>query len=318
MLTPDLFEKLLATYPAEKRELARQVVYRFADGDNTQFFTQLFLLLDVYAHYAERVPKAVLEATEKADRQWKETRDRIAELSNEIDRRSVAIANHAEKTQELCQRAVARCGETIVRVDGLPHDLASRVDVKAIVAAVRADLEKTIQSDVTQPFIKQTKALEREVLPTLEQVRKCSDAARELWGKQIWTTAWLTTLLSGALIVVVIWMRMESAYRRSTDRAAAAEIARVGDVMNVNREAFEELGVAGVTVQILPTSDKDGKIELGRFALIMDAATGAEMRPMKQGSSGLLFFRSAIPVQKAYRVKRALPPPPPLPKSEGK
>ena len=52
----DLFEEMLATYPAEKRELARAVYYRFADGDSTQFFTQLFLVLDVYAHYAERIP----------------------------------------------------------------------------------------------------------------------------------------------------------------------------------------------------------------------------------------------------------------------
>ena len=58
MTEPDLFEEMLATYPAEKRELAREVYHRFADGDSTQFFTQLFLVLDVYAHYAERIPKA--------------------------------------------------------------------------------------------------------------------------------------------------------------------------------------------------------------------------------------------------------------------
>ena len=66
MLTPDLFEELLATYPAEKRELARQVYYRFAEGDSTQFFTQLFIVLDIYAHYAERVPQAVIEANQSA------------------------------------------------------------------------------------------------------------------------------------------------------------------------------------------------------------------------------------------------------------
>ena len=31
----DLFEEMLAAYPAEKRELARAVYYRFADGDST-------------------------------------------------------------------------------------------------------------------------------------------------------------------------------------------------------------------------------------------------------------------------------------------
>ena len=62
MAESDLFEKMLATYPAERRELARQVYHRFAEGDSTQFFTQLLLVLDVYAHYAERVPKAAVQA----------------------------------------------------------------------------------------------------------------------------------------------------------------------------------------------------------------------------------------------------------------
>jgi hypothetical protein len=38
MTEPDLFEEMLATCPAEKRELAREVYHRFADGDSTQFF----------------------------------------------------------------------------------------------------------------------------------------------------------------------------------------------------------------------------------------------------------------------------------------
>jgi hypothetical protein len=49
MAGSDLFEEMLATYPAEKRELARAVYHRFADGDSAQFFTQLLLVLDVYA-----------------------------------------------------------------------------------------------------------------------------------------------------------------------------------------------------------------------------------------------------------------------------
>ena len=60
MAESDLFEEMLATYPAEKRELAREVFHRFADGDSTQFFTQLLLVLDVYARYVERIPKAAV------------------------------------------------------------------------------------------------------------------------------------------------------------------------------------------------------------------------------------------------------------------
>jgi hypothetical protein len=56
MAKTELFEEMLATYPAEKRELAREVYHRFADGDSTEFFTQLLLVLDVYARYTENIP----------------------------------------------------------------------------------------------------------------------------------------------------------------------------------------------------------------------------------------------------------------------
>lgn len=66
MIELNLFEEMLATYPVEKRELARQVYHRFADGDSSNFFTQLFIVLDVYAHYAARIPKNVIEANRNA------------------------------------------------------------------------------------------------------------------------------------------------------------------------------------------------------------------------------------------------------------
>src|SRR5207249_11779586 len=113
MLQADLYEQLLATYPAEKRELARQVYSRFAEGDSTQFFTQLFLVLDIYAHYAERVPQAVLEANQIAHATLSKLREEINLLAQAIDRRYLNITNHAEKTDELRQRAVAKCNETL-------------------------------------------------------------------------------------------------------------------------------------------------------------------------------------------------------------
>ena len=56
-MKPELFEELLTAYPAEKRDLARQVYCRFSEGDSTQFFTQLFIVLDLYAVYAEGIPQ---------------------------------------------------------------------------------------------------------------------------------------------------------------------------------------------------------------------------------------------------------------------
>src|SRR5437016_7050811 len=133
MLTSDLFEDLLATYPAEKRELARQVYSRFAEGDSTQFFTQLFLVLDVYAHYAERVPQAIIEANQSAHAKLAKLRDEINLLAQAIDKRNLNITNHAERTDELCRATQAKCNETISRFDALLKDIGAQVDSKAIV-----------------------------------------------------------------------------------------------------------------------------------------------------------------------------------------
>ena len=111
MLTPNLFEELLATYPAEKRDLARQVYIRFADGDSTQFFGQLFIVLDIYAHYYDRIPLAVIDANQSAHANLAKLRDEINLLTHAMDRRNVNISNHAERTDELCHEAIAalRC-----------------------------------------------------------------------------------------------------------------------------------------------------------------------------------------------------------------
>ena len=84
MAESELFEEMLTTYPAEKRELARAVYHRFAEGDSTQFFSQLFLLLDVYAHYAERIPTRMISAN--ADSLWRRLR-KYAEKSRISPRR---------------------------------------------------------------------------------------------------------------------------------------------------------------------------------------------------------------------------------------
>ena len=123
MLQADLFEQLLATYPAEKRELARQVYSRFAEGDSTQFFTQLFLVLDVYAHYAERVPQAVIEANRRAHADLNKLRQEFSLLAQAIDERNLNITNHAERTDELCRATQVKCNETITRFDALLKDI---------------------------------------------------------------------------------------------------------------------------------------------------------------------------------------------------
>ena len=133
MNTSDRFEEMLAAYPADKRDLARQVCCRFADGDSTEFFTQLFLVLDVYAHYYNRIPQAVIEANQSAQANLAKLRDEINLLAQAMDRRNVNITNQAERTDELCQQAIEACDGTLAKMDGLVKNIGAQVDTAAIV-----------------------------------------------------------------------------------------------------------------------------------------------------------------------------------------
>jgi len=136
MAKTDLFEEMLATYPAEKRELAREVYHRFADGDSTQFFTQLLLVLDVYARYVERIPKAAVQANQDSFAILEDMREEITMMAKTIEARDVNITNHAAKTDELCKITQAKCDETVASIELMLKNLGSQVDTKAIVKGI--------------------------------------------------------------------------------------------------------------------------------------------------------------------------------------
>ena len=94
-----------------------QVYQRFADGDSTQFFTQLLLVLDVYARYVERIPKAAVQANQDSFAILQDTREEIAMIAKTIEARDVNITNHAAKTDELCKITQAKCDETVASIE---------------------------------------------------------------------------------------------------------------------------------------------------------------------------------------------------------
>ncbi len=141
MTEPNQFEEMLATYPAEKRELAREVYHRFADGDSAQFFTQLFLVLDVYAHYAERIPIRMISANADSLATLQDVREEIGLIAKTIETRDVNITNHAEKTNELCRITQAKSNETVASVELMVKNLGARVDTQAIVKGVEYGFE---------------------------------------------------------------------------------------------------------------------------------------------------------------------------------
>jgi len=292
MLKADLFEELLVTYPAEKRELARQIYYRFAEGDSTQFFTQLFLLLDVYAHYAERVPQAVIEANQNAHLGLVKVREEIGLLAQMIERRNVNITNQADVTAELCQKTVAQCQDTVSRVESTLKNVGAQVDTEAIVAGVREALKTGIQKDVIAPFLLRSKELTNEVSPTLREIRENVAKASQLWPRRIWRTAILSGITLTLAVSVIAFLVMNTAMQHTNERKLAEQIARTTRVMNQNQDAFRQLAIAQVPIKVVRTSNTNGVLESQGFALLIEKADAAEMRRVEGRETGLIFFTS--------------------------
>ena len=303
MANPDLFEEMLTTYPAEKRELARAVYHRFAEGDSTQFFSQLFLLLDVYAHYAERIPARMISANADCMATAQELRDEIAQLSKALETRDASITDHAEKTDELCRATLAKCNETIAAIERTVKNLGAQVDVKAIAHEVNSALESRIKDGIIGPFIKSTEALSLYVFPMLKSIRESAEAAKSEWTKRIWRTAWTTCILWSAFATVIFTGLIGWAFDEYYQRKTAAQIADMAQVMKFNQEAFRQLAIIQVPIKVLPTPN-NGADSPPDFVLLMEGAYAAEMRKVDGQNDGCIFFRSSVPVRQIRQLQQ--------------
>jgi hypothetical protein len=289
----DLFEEMLAAYPAEKRELARAVYYRFADGDSTQFFSQLFLVLDVYAHYAERIPARMISANADSLATVQELREEVGMLAKAIEARDANITNHAEKTDALCRATQEKCDETIAAIELTVKNLGAQVDTKAIAQGVNSALESGIKEGIIAPFVQHTNDLAWKVMPTLEKIQDAADEAKSEWSKRIWKTAWTTSLFwsIGAAILIACLSCLEVAARY--DHKMAIQINDMARVMKFNQAAFQKLAVAQIPIQVLPTQN-DGLDSPPGFVLVMEGAYAADLRQVNGQNNGCIFFRSSV------------------------
>ena len=305
MTEPHLFEEMLTTYPAEKRELARMVYHRFADGDSEQFFTQLFLVLDVYAHYVERIPTRMISANADSLATLQEMREEISLLAKTIETRNVNITNHAEKTDELCRITLAKCNETVAGVELMVKNLGARVDTKAIVKGIENALNSGIRREVISPFIQHTEELAQQVLPTLESIRESANEAKSEWSRRIWKTAWTTSLVwsigAAAICTCLICLKF-GAY---CEHKMATQTADMAQVMKFNQEAFQKLAIAQVPVRVVPVQDDDGTPNPRGFALLIEGAYAAEMRPLEGQKTGCIFFNSNVPAKQIQQLQQA-------------
>ena len=301
MLTPEIFEQLLASYPAEKRELARQAYYRFADGDSGEFFTQLCIVLDIYAHYAERVPQAVMAANQIAQANLTKVREDINLLAQAMDKRNLNIANQAAKTDELCLQAHFKCDDTIARFDALLKNIGAQVDTQAIVAGIEDTLKKSISRDVIAPFVSRSEELAQRVLPTLNQIRDAAAQAKELWPGRIWKSAVMTGLSVGVAVSILATTLIYTSIKTYYVDTVAEKIAADEKVIAANREAFRQMAIAGVRVQVYRATGDGTSISPGGFALVVHNADSAEMRP---DSKGCVFFTSPRKEKEIRRIEQ--------------
>jgi hypothetical protein len=305
MTNPDLFEEMLTTYPAEKRELARQVYHRFAEGDSTQFFSQLFLLLDVYAHYAERIPTRMISANADSLATMQELREEISLLAKTIETRNGNITKQAERTDELCRVTRAKCDEAMAGIELTVRNLGTRVDTKAIVQRIENSLQFNIDHKIISPFMQHTSDLASEVLPTLEKIQASAAEAKSEWSKRIWKTAWTTSLIwSIGPAILCIWLFCLKIGGYYEDEMAV-QTADMAQVMKFNQEAFRKLAIAQVPVRVVPVQNDDGTPNPRGFALLIEGAYAAEMRPMDGQKTGCIFFNSSVPAKQIQQLQQA-------------
>ena len=303
MAESDLFEEMLAAYPAEKRELARAFYYRFADGDSTQFFSQLFLVLDVYAHYAERIPARMISANADSLATLQELREEVSLLAKTIETRDANITNHAEKTDALCRATQEKCDETIAAIELTVKNLGAQVDTKAIVQGVQNSIQSGINQKIIAPFVQHTNDLAWKVMPTLEKIQDAADEAKSEWTKRIWKTAWTTSILWGVFAVVIFTCLICLKFADYYDHKMAAQIANVAQVMKFNQAAFQKLAVAQAPIQVLPTQN-DGFDSPPGFVLVMEGAYAADLRQINGQNNGCIFFRSSVPEKQIRHLQQ--------------
>jgi hypothetical protein len=294
MTEPNLFEEMLATYPAEKRELAREVYHRFAEGDSTQFFSQLFLLLDVYAHYAERIPARMISANADSLATMEEIRGEVAHIAKTIETRDAGITDHAEKTDELCRTTLAKCNETIAAIELTVKNLGAQVDTEAIVQGVQNAIQSGINQKIIAPFVQQSNDLAWKVMPTLEKIQDAAAEAKAEWTKRIWRNAWANSLLWSATFALLSILIACEAIEKHYEHKSAAQIIRTAEVMKFNQAAFQKLAIAQIPIQVLGT-ESDGNGSLAGFVLVIQGAYAADLRQVDGQNNGCIFFRSRVP-----------------------
>jgi hypothetical protein len=296
-----LFEEMLAAYPADKREFARRVYDRFANGDATEFFAQLFLLLDVYANYANRIPLAIKAANQETLDTLRDMREEIGILAKTVETKSVNLGNATEQTSALCLATQQKCEAAAQRLSKLTKEIGQQVDTKAIVESIRQSVDAGVRAEVVTPFMQRTQELSESVMPTLEKIRDATDEAGRVWPERIWKMALACGLVLGLAVAIVGTGAAYWALKTHYSRRLADQIVSTEKTMAVNDATFHELAVADAPIHIARSTDDNGYTIPGGFCLYIQGAQSADM----QNGAGRIFFISPHPENELEQLLHA-------------
>lgn len=296
-----LFEEMLAGYPAEKRELARAAYNRFVDGDTAHFFTQLFLLLDVYANYSSRIPLAMKGANQETLDTLRDMREEIGLLAKTVETKSVNLGNATEQTSALCLATQQKCEAAAQRLSKLTKEIGQQVDTKAIVESIRQSVDAGVRAEVITPFMQRTQELSESVMPTLEKIRDATDEAGRVWPERIWKMALACGLVLGLAVAIVVSSAAYFGIKAHYERKLAEQIVSTERTMALNQTTFHELAVANAPVHINRSADDHGNTIPGGFCLYIQGAQAADMKD----GAGRIFFISPLPESEIQQLLRA-------------
>jgi hypothetical protein len=75
--------------------------------------------------------------------------------------------------------------------------------------------------------------------------------------------------------------------------------------MKFNQGAFRKLAIAQVPVRVVPVQNDDGTPNPRGFALLIEGAYAAEMRPLDGQKTGCIFFNSCVPAKQILQLQQA-------------
>ena len=200
----------------------------------------------------------------------------------------------------------AKCDETIARVELMVKNLDAQMDIKTVVQGIQTALDKGIKAEIISPFVQQSKELGERVLPTLKKIEAASSQAHTLWREHIWRTAWAGSFLLTFVLFGLATLGIYTKFDGYAERKAAEKIDEVSRLMEYNQEAFRQLAIAQVPIQVV-RSQSYGVINPRGFAVIVEGADSVETRNEDGGKNGYTFFSSQLSEEQIQALQAQLP-----------